>query len=137
MNNGHSFHLLEFIYCPQKHYEKVYYLNSAIANISSSERSPGGINSRRKGHLKPQVEELRRLKRENERLRRERDILKKPWPSSQRTRTDIRVHSQAPHSLEYQGDVPRIGGVSERILKLAQTSREPTGDRKNKIYPSG
>jgi transposase len=30
-----------------------------------------------KGHLKPQDEELRQLKRENERLRRERDILKK------------------------------------------------------------
>jgi len=30
-----------------------------------------------KGCLKPQDEELRRLKRENERLRRERDILKK------------------------------------------------------------
>jgi len=30
-----------------------------------------------KGHLKPQDEELRSLKRENERLRRERDILKK------------------------------------------------------------
>ena len=30
-----------------------------------------------KGHLKPKDEELRRLKRENERLRRERDILKK------------------------------------------------------------
>ena len=30
-----------------------------------------------KGHLKPEAEELRQLKRENERLRRERDILKK------------------------------------------------------------
>jgi transposase len=30
-----------------------------------------------KGHLKPDDEEMRRLKRENERLRRERDILKK------------------------------------------------------------
>ena len=30
-----------------------------------------------KGHLKPQDEELRRLKREVEKLRRERDILKK------------------------------------------------------------
>ena len=30
-----------------------------------------------KGHLKPDDDELRRLKRENERLRRERDILKK------------------------------------------------------------
>jgi transposase len=38
---------------------------------SGSEAFPG------KGHLKAQDEELRRLKRENERLRRERDILKK------------------------------------------------------------
>ncbi len=30
-----------------------------------------------KGHLKPHDEQLRRLQRENERLRRERDILKK------------------------------------------------------------
>jgi transposase len=30
-----------------------------------------------KGYLKPEDEKLRRLKRENERLRRERDILKK------------------------------------------------------------
>jgi transposase len=30
-----------------------------------------------KGHLKPEAEELRRIKRECERLRRERDILKK------------------------------------------------------------
>lgn len=30
-----------------------------------------------KGHLKPEEEELRRLRRENERLRMERDILKK------------------------------------------------------------
>ena len=30
-----------------------------------------------KGHLKPEDEKLRQLKRENERLRRERDILKK------------------------------------------------------------
>jgi transposase len=30
-----------------------------------------------KGHLKPEDEKLRRLTRENERLRRERDILKK------------------------------------------------------------
>jgi transposase len=30
-----------------------------------------------KGHLKPEDEEIRRLKRETERLRRERDILKK------------------------------------------------------------
>jgi len=40
-----------------------------------------------KGHLKPQDEELRRLKRENDRLRRERDILKKA----------VAIFSEDPH----------------------------------------
>jgi len=40
-----------------------------------------------KGHLKPQDEELHRLKRENERLRRERDILKKA----------VAIFSEDPH----------------------------------------
>ncbi|MFC1814476.1 transposase [Thermodesulfobacteriota bacterium] len=39
--------------------------------IDSEHAFPG------KGHLKPQDDELRQLKRENERLRRKRDILKK------------------------------------------------------------
>ena len=50
-----------------------------------------------KGNLNPEAEELRRLKRECERLRRERDILGKQWPSSRRTPIDIRVHKRAPH----------------------------------------
>ena len=40
-----------------------------------------------KGRLKPQDEEFRRLKRENERLRRERDILKKA----------VAIFSEDPH----------------------------------------
>jgi len=40
-----------------------------------------------KGHLKPQDEEVHRLKRENERLRRERDILKKA----------VAIFSEDPH----------------------------------------
>ena len=40
-----------------------------------------------KGNLKPQDEEFRRLKRENERLRRERDILKKA----------VAIFSEDPH----------------------------------------
>ena len=40
-----------------------------------------------KGRLKPQDEELRRLKRENDRLRRERDILKKA----------VAIFSEDPH----------------------------------------
>ncbi|HEU5374774.1 MAG TPA: transposase [Ktedonobacteraceae bacterium] len=33
------------------------------------------------GNLQPEAEELKRLHRENESLRQERDILKKRWPS--------------------------------------------------------
>jgi transposase len=40
-----------------------------------------------KGHLKPADDELRQLKRENERLRRERDILKKA----------VAIFSEDPH----------------------------------------
>lgn len=40
-----------------------------------------------KGHLTPEDDELRRLKRENERLRRERDILKKA----------VAIFSEDPH----------------------------------------
>jgi len=40
-----------------------------------------------KGRLKPEDEEMRRLKRENERLRRERDILKKA----------VAIFSEDPH----------------------------------------
>ncbi|MGA8180882.1 MAG: hypothetical protein WB792_12550 [Desulfobacterales bacterium] len=44
---------------------------------NDSLRMTGSMPVPRKGHLKPEDEELRRLKRECERLRRERDILKK------------------------------------------------------------
>ena len=35
------------------------------------------------GKLKPEDEEMRKLKKENADLRQERDILKKPWPFSE------------------------------------------------------
>jgi transposase len=51
-----------------------------------------------KGHLPEQEEELRSVKRELARVTRERDILKKPWPSSPRngSRT-LPLHRRAPH----------------------------------------
>jgi hypothetical protein len=79
-----------------------------------------------KGHLKPKDEELRRLKHANERLRRERDILKKQLPSSRSTRIGIRVHKRAPHFVECIGDVPIPEGVSQWILPMAQTQAEST-----------
>ena len=90
-----------------------------------------------KGHLKPQDEELRRLRRENERLCRERDILKKAVAifspvcrQAGKTRTGIRVHSRAPGALERSGDVPGIVGVSQWFLQLAEAGRKQEADSK-------
>ncbi len=44
------------------------------------------------GHQTPQEEEMRRLRRENEILRQERDILKKRWPSFRNPNDDLSVH---------------------------------------------
>ena len=52
-----------------------------------------------KGRLSPEDDELRRLRRDNERLRIERDILKKQWPSSQWNRNEVCIHTRPPRSI--------------------------------------
>jgi transposase len=47
------------------------------------------------GHQMPEVEEIRRLKRENDVLRQERDILKKRWASSRAASSDLSLHCRA------------------------------------------
>ncbi|GHO99827.1 transposase [Reticulibacter mediterranei] len=44
------------------------------------------------GHQTAQEEEIRRLKRELDRVQKERDILKKLWVSSRATKDEISVH---------------------------------------------
>ena len=51
------------------------------------------------GRLSPEDEELRRLRRENERLRMEHEILKKQWPSSRRNRNEVRFCTESPRSI--------------------------------------
>ena len=72
-----------------------------------------------KGHLPPHEEEVRQLQRELSRVTRERDLLKKRWPSSQGNGSGtLLLHRRAPHSLECCGDVPCAEGVSESFLRL-------------------
>ena len=53
-----------------------------------------------KGHLSASDEQVRVLQRENDRLRRERDILKKRWPSSRRGGSgSLSLHFRAPHAV--------------------------------------
>ena len=63
-----------------------------------------------KGRLSPEDEELRQLRRENKRLRMERDILKKQWPSSQRNRNEVRFHTGSSRSISSRLDVSVSGG---------------------------
>ena len=58
-----------------------------------------------KGRLSPEDEELRQLRRENKRLRMERDILKKQWPSSQRNRNEVRFHTGSSRSISSRLDM--------------------------------
>src|SRR3954467_14793289 len=74
-------------------------------------------------------EEIRKLKRENERLRMERDVLKKPSPSSRRHRSDVPVHPRPSRILSGASDVPGSGGLAQRLLRLAAAAGEPAGGR--------
>jgi len=48
------------------------------------------------GHQSFEGEELRRLREENRRLRLEREIIKKPWPSSPRSPAEVCIHLSLP-----------------------------------------
>jgi transposase len=58
------------------------------------------------GHQTAQEEEVRRLKRELEIVKQERDILKKRWASFRATRNDLSVHCRASAGISDYDDVP-------------------------------
>src|SRR5258708_11447115 len=51
------------------------------------------------GQMKPEQLEIARLKHEVAKLKAERDILKKPRPTSRRNRREVRFHCEAPGDL--------------------------------------
>ena len=51
------------------------------------------------GQMKPEQLEIAQLKREVARLKAERDILKKPRPTSRRNRREVRFYCEAPGDL--------------------------------------
>ena len=61
------------------------------------------------GKLPSQDEELQRLRRENERLRQERDFLKKQWRTSLQSRNEVRVHRTALGDIPSGTNVPSVG----------------------------
>ena len=59
------------------------------------------------------------LRREGHQLRQERDILKKPRPSSPSRPSDLRVHSREEGRLSDSPAVPRARRLAERLLRVA------------------
>lgn len=57
-------------------------------------------------------------------------VLKKPWPSSQKRRNDLSVHSGAHGRVSCRDDVPGSRGVPDSILPLADRTSKPAQDER-------
>jgi transposase len=79
-----------------------------------------------KGVMKPGQAEIDRLKKEVIKLRMERDILKKPRPTSRRSRCEVRLRCEAPTGLAGEPDVRGARCLAKRLLCLADQAAQPT-----------
>jgi transposase-like protein len=71
------------------------------------------------GVLKPEQQEIERLRRESARIKAERDIQKKQRPTSPGTRYKIRVHREAPGDLAGVADLRSARCFAQRLSRLA------------------
>ena len=74
------------------------------------------------GQMKPEQQEIERLRREVTKLKTERDILKKLWPTSRRSRREVRLCGEAPRGLAGTVDVRGALCLARRVLSLAGPS---------------
>jgi len=84
--------------------------------------------------------EISRLRRENDRLRMERDILKKLWPSSRNPRNEVPPHPGSSRRLAGARHVRGAERVAVRLLRVAITAGEPAQDCQSWAsgrYPAG
>jgi transposase len=77
------------------------------------------------GKMTARDAEVARLRKEVAKLKMERDLLKKPRPTSRRSRFEVRLHCEAPRSLAGQFDVRGARCLEGRFLCLADRSAKP------------
>lgn len=77
------------------------------------------------GQMKPEQAEIARLRREVTKLKAERDILKKPRPTSRRRASDVRLHREAPGNLAGGMVVRGARCLAGWLLCLAGTAAQP------------
>ena len=70
------------------------------------------------GVMKPEQQEIERLRRELARMKAERDILKKRRPTSPGTRYEVRVHREAPGHLARIMDLRSARCFAQRLSCL-------------------
>ena len=73
------------------------------------------------GQMKPEQLEIAQLKREVIKLKAERDILKKPRPTSRRNRREVLLHCEAPGDMAGGVDMRGARCLAGRLLCLADT----------------
>ena len=78
------------------------------------------------GQMKPEQLEIAQLKREVAKLKAERDILKKPRPTSRRNRREVRFHCEAPGDLAGGMVVRGARCLAGWVLFLADTAAQST-----------
>jgi len=76
------------------------------------------------GQMKPEQLEIERLRREVTKLKAERDILKKPRPTSQRSRYEVRLCREAPRGMAGVMVVRGARGLAKWLPCLADASAE-------------
>jgi len=76
------------------------------------------------GQMKPEQLEIARLKREVIKLKTERDILKKPRPTSRRNRREVLLHSEAPGDLARGLDARGARCLAGWLLWLAEKTTQ-------------
>ena len=76
------------------------------------------------GQMKPEQLEIAQLKREVLKLKAERDILKKPRPTSRRNRREVRLHCEAPGDLAGGRVVRGARCLAGWVLCLAEATAQ-------------
>ena len=79
------------------------------------------------GQMKPDQLEIDRLRREVSKLKAERDIPKRPLPTSRGSRYEVRLHIEAPIRLAGGVAMRSLGRLAVGLSRLAQPTSQRTG----------
>src|SRR5471030_1256153 len=89
------------------------------------------------GQMKPEQLEIAQLKREVARLKAERDILKKPRPTSRRNRREVRFRCEAPGDLAGGMVVRGARCLAGWVLCLPETTAQPAQPERRRAWREG